>query len=249
MLPTIPSGTRAGALYLNAYVDTRIAVYFDQRTLLHADTMSTFMRVLSFVTQKGGSGKTTLVFCCAVAAEAQRKRVLILDMDPQGTATAWYKDREAETPALASIKSPELSDAIAKAKAAGFDLLFIDTPGRDEPGTTAAIRASDLCIIPCRPTPGDMKATPPTIATINRLKRSAAFVLMQTPPRGQRNSEAEKGLSVLGMVCPHPIVMRHAYQDAQGKGLGVTEFEPEGKAAEEIRELWKWISKKLEKIQ
>ena len=206
------------------------------------------MRVLSFVTQKGGSGKTTLVFCCAVAAEEAGKRVLILDMDPQATATAWYKDREADTPVLASIKSSELADAIAKAEKAGFDFVFIDTPGRDEPGTAAAIRTSDLCIIPCRPAPGDMKATPPTIATINRLKKNAAFVLTQTAPHGQRNAEAEKGLSMLGMVCPHPIVMRNSYQDAQGAGLGVTEFEPDGKAAQEIRDLWTWISKKLEKI-
>jgi len=106
----------------------------------------------------------------------------------------------------------------------------------------------DLCIIPCRPTPGDMKATPPTIATINRLKKDAAFVLTQAPPRSYRNGEAEKGLSMLGMVCPHLIVIRNAYQDAQGRGLGVTEFEPEGKASQEIRELWKWITRKLEKI-
>ena len=206
------------------------------------------MRVLSFVTQKGGSGKTTLLFCCAVAAQEKDNRVLILDMDHQATASNWYKDREAETPVLAGIKSSELAEAIAKAEKAGFDLVFVDTPGRDEPGTTAAIRASDLCIIPCRPTPGDMKATPPTIATINRLEKHAAFVLTQTPPRGSRNSEAQKGLSMLGMVCPHLIVMRNAYQDAQGAGLGVTEFEPDGKAAQEIRDLWKWISKKLEKL-
>ena len=206
------------------------------------------MRVISFVTQKGGSGKTTLAFCCAVAAQEKGKRALLLDMDPQGTATAWFKDRESDAPALATIKSSELNDAITKAKKAGYDLVFIDTPGRDEPATAAAIRAADLCIIPCRPTPGDMKATPPTIATINRLKKDAAFVLTQTPARSYRNSEAEKGLSMLGMVCPHLIVIRNAYQDAQGRGLGVTEYEPEGKAALEVRELWKWISKKLEKV-
>jgi chromosome partitioning protein len=206
------------------------------------------MRVISFVTQKGGSGKTTLTFCCAVAAQEKGKRVLILDMDPQGTATAWFKDRESETPTLATIKSSELTDAIRKAQKAGFDLIFIDTPGRDEPSTAAAIREADLCIIPCRPTPGDMKATPPTIATINRLKKDAAFVLTQTPPRSFRNTEAEKGLSMLGMVCPHLIVIRNSYQDAQGRGLGVTEFEPDGKAAHEIRDLWKWISRKLEKV-
>ena len=206
------------------------------------------MKVISLVSQKGGVAKSTLSFCLAVAAEEKGRRVLILDMDPQGTATAWYKDREAETPALASIKSGELADAVLKARKAGFDVVFIDTPGRDEPATAAAIRASDLCIIPCRPTPGDMKATPPTIATVNRLLKDAAFVLTQTPPRGKRTQEAERGLSMLGMVAPHPIVMRNSYQDAQGAGLGVTEYEPEGKAAEEIRELWIWIAKKLEKL-
>ena len=53
---------------------------------------------------------------------------------------------------------------------------------------------------------------------------------------------------MLGMVCPQIIVIRNAYQDAQGRGIGVTEFEPEGKAGHEIRELWKWISRKLEKV-
>ena len=85
------------------------------------------------------------------------------------------------------------------------------------------------------------------MATVNRLGKDAAFVLTQTLARGSRNSEAAKGLSMLGMVCPHHIVMRASYQDAQGGGLGVTEFEPDGKAAEEIRALWQWIGKKLEK--
>jgi chromosome partitioning protein len=214
------------------------------------------MRVVTFVTQKGGSGKTTLAINCAVVAQEKKHRVLILDLDPQGTAAAWYQNREAETPKLAIIQSGDLSDAITKAKASGFDFVLIDTPGRDEPATAASIRAANFCIIPCRPTPADMKAVPPTMATITRLNKSGAFVLTQTASRGQRRSEAEKGLStlvsiysMLGLVCPHPIVMRNAYQDAQGAGLGVTEYEPEGKAAEEIRTLWHWITRKLEKPQ
>ena len=50
------------------------------------------------------------------------------------------------------------------------------------------------------------------------------------------------------MVCPVRIVARTAYQDAQGAGLGVTEFEPDGKAAAEIAELWNWIARKMEKV-
>ena len=206
------------------------------------------MNIISFVTQKGGSGKTTLATCCAVAAEEVGRRTLIVDMDPQGTAESWYQDREADTPKLVRITSAQLESAIATAKANGFDTVFIDTPGKDEPSTAAAIRISDVCIVPCRPTPADMKATPPTIATITRLGRPVAFVLTQTPPRGYRIREAEKGLSVLGMVAPAHTVLRNAYQDAQGAGLGVTEYEPEGKAAHEIRALWRWITKKLEKL-
>ena len=128
------------------------------------------MRVISFVTQKGGAGKTTLAVNCAVAAEKSGRKTLILDLDPQGSAESWYQDREADTPRLVKIESWTLPEAIAKAHNAGYDLVMIDTPGRDEPSVTAAIRAADFCIIPCRPTPVDMKATPPTVATIARLR-------------------------------------------------------------------------------
>ena len=205
------------------------------------------MRVISFVTQKGGSGKTTLALSCAVAAEECGLRSLILDMDSQGSAEAWYQVREEATPKLATVTAAQLPDAIARVRS-HFDVVLIDTAGRDEPSTAVAIRHADMCLVPCRPTPADMKATPPTVATIRRLGKLSAFVLSQTPPRSYRIREAAKGLSVLGMVAPRHIVSRIAYQDAQGVGLAVTEFEPNGKAAAEIRELWQWISTKLEKL-
>lgn len=206
------------------------------------------MKILSFVTQKGGSGKTTLTVNCAVAAVKSKNRVLILDMDAQGTAEAWYQDREDEFPQLVKIQGKDLDKALKLAEKQKFDWVLIDTPGRDEPSQAAAIRASDFCIIPCRPSPADMKATPPTAETVRRLGKTAAFVLTQTPPRSFRIREAETGLSVLGTVCPIPIVLRNAYQDAQGMGLGVTEFEPNGRAAKEITELWQWIVKKTGKV-
>ena len=207
------------------------------------------MRVITFVTQKGGSGKTTLAISCAVAGEQAGNKVLILDMDPQGSAEAWYQDREAETPRLARVSSTDLDVAIRKAKAAGFQIVLIDTPGRDDPATAAAIRVADICVVPCRPTPSDMKATPPTAATIKRLNKAAAFVLTQTPVRGFRIAEARAGLGMLGMVAPVLIVSRNIHQDAYGAGLGVTEFEPEGKAAHEVRELWRWLESRLEKVE
>jgi hypothetical protein len=41
------------------------------------------------------------------------------------------------------------------------------------------------------------------------------------------------------------IVLRNDQQDALGVGLGVTEFAPRGKSAEEIRGLWRWVWARL----
>lgn len=207
------------------------------------------MIIFCFVTQKGGSGKTTLAVNCAVAGIADKKRVVIFDMDEQGSAESWFQDREADTPQLVRVKSTELDKALSMAATQKFDVVLIDTPGRDEPATAAAIKASDFCVIPCRPSPTDMKATPATIETIRRLGKPAAFVLTQTPVRSFRIREAQSGLSVLGMVSPVFIASRNAFQDAQGAGLGVMEFEPDGKAAQEIKDLWAWLIKKVRKIK
>jgi chromosome partitioning protein len=206
------------------------------------------MRVLSFVSQKGGAGKSTLTISCAVAAEQDGYKVLIVDLDPQGTSEAWFQDRNADTPQLVTAAAADLPEALARARAARFDFVLIDTPGRDEPAVATAIRLSDFCLIPCRPSPSDMKATPPTFATIQRLGKPAAFVLTQAPPRGPRIREAQVGLGMLGPVASVHLVSRHSYQDAQGAGLGVTEYDPDGKAADEVRQLWAWLLRKLKKL-
>jgi chromosome partitioning protein len=206
------------------------------------------MRVIAFVTQKGGAGKTTLAVNCAVIAVQKKQKVLIIDLDEQASAENWYQDREAESPRLVRLETGRLAQALATAKDAGFEYVLVDTPGKDDPATAAAIRAADFCIIPCRPTPVDLKAVPATVATINRLSKPAVFVLTQTPPRGERIREAEVGLSMLGIVCPVRIVARTAYQDAQGAGLGVSEFDPDGKAAFEVLQVWNWIIRKMQKV-
>lgn len=206
-------------------------------------------RTIAFVTQKGGSGKTTLCVNLAVAAEAAGGRCIILDLDPQATAESWYQDRTAPTPRLVRVDANDLSRAVEAARGQGFSHVLIDTPGRDEPAVAAAIRAAQFCLVPCRPTAADMKATPATMATIRRLAKPAAFVLTQTPPRGFRIREAEIGLAVLGPVAPVAVVARSAFQDAHAAGLAITEFEPEGKGAEEIRSLWNWVESRLEKVR
>ena len=83
------------------------------------------MRTITFVTQKGGSGKTTLATNCAVAAERSGLKTLVLDLDPQGSAEAWYQDREDERPKLARVSGAELAKAVQAAEQNGFDLVTV----------------------------------------------------------------------------------------------------------------------------
>ena len=209
------------------------------------------MRVIAFVTQKGGSGKTTLCVNLAVAAEAAGARVPGRRPRPAGHAPRpGTRTARRATPAAGPGHGRRAARrAIEAAQRQGFSHVLVDTPGRDEPGVAAAIRAADFCVVPCRPTPADMKATPATVATIRRLAkprglRADADAAARLPhPRG-----AERASPCWRRWHRSAIVMRNAFQDAHGAGLGITEYEPEGKGAEEIRELWRWLERKLEKL-
>src|SRR5215217_851411 len=206
------------------------------------------MKAITFVTQKGGSGKSTLCINLAVAAQEAGRSVCILEMDRQATVSDWAEHRTSESPEVAQIDATQLDEVMRNLRGSAYDFVFIDTPGVDSPGTLSAIRAADLCIIPCRPTPADLRAFKPTLAAIYRLEKRFAFVLNQTPPRSYRVRDAAEGLAVLGVLPDVNIVLRNDYQDALGLGQGVTEFNPEGQAADEIRRLWAWMDKRVKAI-
>ena len=204
------------------------------------------MQVISFVTQKGGSGKSTGCASLAVTAWQQGRRVFVLELDKQGTLSDWAENRQLEDgPEFEQIDAADLDKALSTLQAANYDLVLIDTPGVDSPGVNAAMRAADLALIPCRPTATDLRGSMPTVQSLLRLDKPFAFVLSQCPARSPRVDEARAGLGVMGLIAEPPIVSRADHQDAMAAGLGVTEFNPEGLAAAEIRQLWGWIEQKM----
>jgi chromosome partitioning protein len=205
------------------------------------------VRVISFVTQKGGSGKSTLAASIAAAACERGKRVFVLELDRQGTLSDWIESREIEgSPDFERVDATALDKAISTLADSGYDLTVIDTPGVDSPAANAAMRAADLCLIPCRPTATDLRGCLPTVQSMMRLGKPFAFVLAQCPPRSPRVDETRAGLAALGLIAEPPIVSRTDHQDAMAAGQGVTEFNAAGAAATEIRALWSWIERKLD---
>jgi chromosome partitioning protein len=210
------------------------------------------MKTIAFVTQKGGAGKTTLATSLAVAAEEAGEKVALLDLDPQESLTAWADTRKVETPATDSLDAgmvQRLPEILPKLAGQGFTLVVLDTAGIDGVGTHLAMQAADITVIPSRPITMDIRATKATYEAAVRLGKRFVFVLNQCPPQpnNPRAREAAVGLRMWGVLAEPMVMQRAAHQDAFASGLGVTEYEPAGKAAEEVRWLWKSIKKDMER--
>ena len=206
------------------------------------------MNIIAIVSQKGGTGKSTLAFSLAVAAEQRGIRTSVIDMDPQGTTKKWYGRREADGgPEVNALNASQLTAAMPLLKKQGIKLVIIDTPGADTPGVTAAIQAADLCLIPARPSVADIEASAPTVSAIHRLGKSFSYVLNQCPPgRSIRTMDAFRVLQLTGAVASTPLALRADHMDALATGQGVTERDTNSKASAEIRELLEWTLNKME---
>jgi chromosome partitioning protein len=199
------------------------------------------MRTITFASQKGGTGKSTLAIGLAVAAIADGEHVFILETDLQGTISKWSTRRSNPEPVVERIANRfQLERELRNLERKGGTLAIIDTPGNDSEIVTEAIRLGDLCLIPARPSLADIEAAHPTLKAISRFDRGFAFVLNQAPVRGQRPTRAATALNEVGMLALPYIALRNDHMDSLAAGLGVSEFAPEGIAAAEIRALWAW---------
>lgn len=210
------------------------------------------MRTISLVTQKGGAGKTSICASLAVAAAQAGEKVVALDLDPQGSLAAWGDTRTLEAPAVDRLDAGRLGDLpaiLAALKGQGFTLAVLDTAGIASTGGNLAMQAANLALIPARPSRLDLQATMPTIETLMRLgmRDRFAFVLNQCPAGRStaRATEAASGLSMFGVLAEPALTLRADHQDALASGQGVTEFAPDGKAADEVRALWAWADRKM----
>ena len=208
------------------------------------------MQTISIIGQKGGTGKTTTALALAVAAMQDGRTVVVVDLDPQTTATNWHDRRELDNPSVVSCQVSRLRFVLDAASKEGANLVIIDTPAKSAEASIEAARVASMVLIPLRPQIYDLE-TLPAIRDILRLAGDpVAFVLINSAPvQGKRHLEAQEAAKSLGFsVCPVILYQRAVYGDAPTNGLAVTEFDPTGKAAKEVRQLYKFTSDFMNKM-
>ena len=207
------------------------------------------MRTIAFVTQKGGAGKSTLASNISVAAENAGERVFIIDLDPLQSLVKWSKLRGQSEIAVEHIPASKLVKALEALEKKGVTLVVIDAPGEDSENLAAAIRAADLCVIPARPNVFDLWASEVTRAKVKEAGKEYIFLLNQVPPAQQsaRVEQGAKALQAMGGLLAPMVSARVDYQEAARHGLGVAELHPSSVAAQEMRELWASVKRRLKK--
>jgi chromosome partitioning protein len=206
------------------------------------------VKVLAIVGQKGGNGKTTTALGLAVAASLAGRAAAIIDLDPQATATKWSDRRADETPAVVSCQVSRLAQVLAAAEKQGAQLAIIDTPGKSTDALIAAAKAADFVLMPIQPQLFD-------IETLGSLKDvltlagnpRAAVLVNRAPVQGKRHAETQEAAAAQGFtVCPVVVFSRAAHGDAGNTGKTAAEYDPKGKAAQEITELYDYMAISLE---
>lgn len=204
--------------------------------------------VIVLASQKGGAGKTTLAAHLAIAAEAAGVGpAVLIDTDPQGSLSAWWNVRQANSPALAPATIAELPEKLTTLSQAGYVLAVVDTP----PAITNAIRSvvaiADLVLIPTRPSPHDLRAVGSTVEIVQEARKPFAFVVTQAKPNTRLTVQAVTALSAHGVVAPAIVHDRVDYAASMIDGRTVIEVDGKGRSAVEMTELWNFVQSRMPK--
>jgi len=205
------------------------------------------MKTISFISQKGGSGKTTLSTSIACEAEQQGIATVLIDVDPQGSAYKWSKRREADFPEVLSSQTLALPDILNQLKENGAELVVIDTRGASSADIVSVAKLSDLVLIPSRTSQLDIDAIEDTINAC-KVSEKEAFVLFNAVYHSSVSVFEEARMVVKQSFgvdsLPMKVSNRNDFLYCMTEGKTPAEYEPNGKADLEVKAVFDWIKKK-----
>lgn len=205
------------------------------------------MITVAFCTQKGGTGKTTFATALATAAHLAGQKSAILDLDPQTNAVNWFDRRSGEGPDVASIQPGAIKRSLDAYRNLGMDWVFIDTPGKMDTASTEAAKHADIVLIPIQAQIFAIDTLEPFKRLLDMAGNPTAFVVLNLvhPNAGGRAAEDAAAIAETFSMAVAPIHLSRlkAHEDAPAIGQTAQEWEPNGRASQEISSLFEFISK------
>jgi chromosome partitioning protein len=196
------------------------------------------MQTIALVSQKGGSGKTTLAIHLAAEMAGRGCKTLLIDLDPQASAALWADRRPSGGPDVTTEHPARLEAALQAARGEGYEVVLLDTAPHFDQAALRAAKASEIVLVPCRPATFDLAAVRSTLDLCEMAKRSATVIINAAPIRSRVVDEARAEIvKGGGRVSSVVVRQRVAFQHCLIDGRVAAEFEPGGSAAQEISAL------------
>lgn len=221
------------------------------------DNIETTMDIIAVAGRKGGIGKSTIAGNLAAEFAAMRRRVVVLDADPQHSLAAWAAQGQGMlSQSVRKIEggSADILRAEAKKAEKTADLIVIDTPpGMPETAYQASLVA-DLVLLSCGPSPLDLYALKEALNLSLKARaerRSKKPRIRFVPSRVLMNTNLSRNLSAslenMGKKVLPGIGQRIVLAEAVNVGLTIAEYAASSPAHQEFQELAKAVENILRK--
>jgi chromosome partitioning protein len=208
------------------------------------------MKTIIVASQKGGSGKTTLVSHLVVEAERVGDGpAWMIDTDRQATLSQWHERREADTPQRADVPFTKLAAGLEALANQGATYCLVDTAPALSDQNTSLLRLADLVLIPVRPSPADLWAVSETVEQVKDAGKPLLFVITQAKPQASITAQTVAVLSQHGPVAQAFIADRVPYAVAMTGGRTAPELGAKTPAAAEIAALWNCVKSCFHEIR
>ena len=199
-------------------------------------------KIITVANQKGGSGKTTVSMQLAGTLARRSYRVLVVDADPQATATRWAASASDEIPFPASVVGLSAANEKVHREVRKFindySVIIIDCPpAADSQVPQSALLVADLVLVPIIPSPLDMWAAvgiKQVIANVSEINDTlqARLLLNHCQPRTTLAQEAQEILPAFGIeTAISKLCHRQVYRQAAVFGKTVHDFGRKAAAA------------------